>query len=153
MKSLTKLLLGLLIATMVPATLTVHAKSKGRAHAVIANEQQGPPEADLVIDRGNYRRFEKSGLHLFPDEVVEFKIDHSPPSGPYKALSPICYEGRKLYRARELGAAGTVTVEAGPVIPFYLLWVFSAMARDHTIAVIVDQAVPTRAASSPALLK
>jgi len=106
------------------------------------------PQADLVIDRGNYRQFEKSGLHLFPGQIVEIKVDHHliyPASGIHQSLDQISFDKRTFYRARQLGTTGLVKIEAGPVIPFYGLWALSALGREQTFSAVVDQQSPPEA--------
>jgi hypothetical protein len=115
---------------------------QGRVEASIRLLYRQP---DLVIDRGNYRQFEKSGLHLYPGQIVEIKIDHHliyPQSGIHQSLDQISFDKRTIYRARQSGTTGLVKIEAGPVIPFYGLWALSALAREHTFSAVVDQESP-----------
>ena len=122
-----------------------NAYSRAQQGLVEVSNQVVYPQPDLVIDGGNYRQFEKSGLHLFPGQIVEIKVDHHliyPQSGIHQSLDQIAFDRRSLYRARQSGTTGLVKIEAGPVIPFYGLWALSALGREHTFSAIVDQKSP-----------
>ncbi|MBU6451792.1 MAG: hypothetical protein KGS72_08450 [Cyanobacteria bacterium REEB67] len=96
---------------------------------------------DLTVDANNYKEIAKNGLHLFPGEIVEFKVDaHLNYQGAtvHPALEEMSIGKRTLYRARTNGQAGTIIVERGMVIPFYGLWAISAAGRDHALDVKVD---------------
>ncbi len=139
------------LASLAAITLTAgfggSAYSQVQQGRIEASNQVVYPQPDLVIDKGNCRQFEKDGLHLFPGQVVEIKVDHhliypQTAGGVHQSLDQITIDKRSLYRARQFGTTGLVKIESGPVIPFYGLWALSALSREHTFTAVVDQKAP-----------
>jgi hypothetical protein len=145
MKTFTNIsLTALATMTLLTSAVGIASANEDKSH-VIPSNQYVYPQPDLVIDKSNLKAFETEGLHLYPGQIIEIKIDHHliyPASGIHKSLDQITFGKRTMYRARENGSSGKLSIESGVVIPFYGLWALSAMGREHVLDAVVDQSAP-----------
>jgi hypothetical protein len=135
-----------LSAFSVACALAIPQQSAIAASKCSTKTERNLPTPDLIITSKTYRQYARTGIHLYPGEIIQFRKLNAiawltNKSWDDQALQAIDYD-LGLFRAGPMGATGRVVIESGPILPFYLLWSLSELARMHDLDVTIDQPPP-----------